>query len=136
MQVAQGHLHGRRLPSLPEKPVPVSHHPHGNAFFLLSDWEFPWFGLCPILLLCIAGKSLALSDPYLPTRLPAPSLRSPAAFSQCWNPSGEMGLSFRLLGVEQSTEVVTNYFSSVWLKQLSGDFPTSCVAFLNHSSSH
>lgn len=135
MQVAQGHLQGWRLPSLPEEPVPVSHHPRGKAFFLLSDWDFPWFGLCPILLLCIAGKSLALSDLYLPTRLSAPSLRSPVAFSQCWNPSGEMGLSFRLLGVEQSTEV-TNYFSSVWLKQLSGDSPTSCVAFGNLSSSH
>lgn len=134
MQVSQGLLQGWRLHSFPEEPVPVSHHPRGKAFSLMSDWDFPCFDLCPlspVLLLCLAGKSLAVSSLSLPTRLSVASVRSPFT----WNLSCEMGLSFRLLGVEQSTEV-TNYFGSVWLKQLSGDSLIPCVAFRNLSSSH
>lgn len=98
---------------------------------------FPLFRLvfvAPILLLCIAGKSLALSCLYLSMRLLVSSVRSPLAFSQCWNLSWEMGWSFRLLGIEQSTEV-TNYFRSVWLKHLSGDSLISCIACGTFSSS-
>lgn len=124
VQVTQGFLQGFNLHSLPVEPVPVFHHPCGKAFYLMSVWDFTWFDLCPLRtawlcpLCTVGGISKAILS--LLTVL-EPVLRD-------WT-------DFLALDVEQSTEV-TNYFSSVLLKQLLEDSLMSCIVFINLSRSY
>lgn len=124
VQVAQGFLQGLNLHSLLLEPATLFHHPCGKAFYLMSDWDFIWFDLCPLRTAWLC-----------PLRAAGGINKVTLSLLTVLEPVLRYWTDFPALDVEQSTEV-TNYFSSVWLKQLLEDSLMSGIAFINLSRSH